>query len=89
MPKPPQVRQHQRRQKLSTGEPVKLGNLILKRIMTRERILGLIRHVLTFGGGYLVAQGKIDDAGMQEGIAAIITLAGIIWSAMAPEKKQP
>lgn len=54
-----------------------------------ETILGLIRHVLTFAGGYLVAKGHINDAGMQEAVAAIVSLVGIIWSALAKSDKFP
>jgi hypothetical protein len=42
--------------------------------------LGLIRHVLTFGGGLLVAKGYTDDAMVQEIIGGVMTLAGAGWS---------
>lgn len=54
-----------------------------------ETILGLIRHILTFGGGYLVAKGQLDDASMQEAVAAITALVGIVWSALAKSDKFP
>ena len=45
-----------------------------------EKITGLVRHILTFLGGYLITQGIIDEATLQEVVGAIITLGGFIWS---------
>jgi len=55
--------------------------------MNRNQIIGIVRHVLTFGGGYLVAKGKLDAVGAENIIGALVTLIGGIWSAVAPEKK--
>ena len=30
--------------------------------MTRDQFLGIVRHVLTFGGGYLIAKGVVDES---------------------------
>jgi len=46
----------------------------------KDKILGLIRHALTFVGGYIVAKGIIDQAQIVEIIGAVMTLAGSIWS---------
>ena len=48
--------------------------------MNIESILGVIRHILTFGGGVLVSKGTLDQTMMLEGVGAIITLIGIVWS---------
>lgn len=58
------------------------------RIMNRERILGIVRHILTTFGGSLVTKGTLDAAQLELAAGAIITLAGIIWSVAAPEKKK-
>lgn len=55
--------------------------------MNKAQVLGLLRHVLTFGGGYLVSKQLIPDVVLQEAIGAVITLVGIVWSVMTPEKK--
>lgn len=55
--------------------------------MNKEQILGFVRHVLTFGGGYLVAKGVIPESLLGEAVGAIMTLVGVVWSAKAPEKK--
>jgi len=54
--------------------------------MNRERILGIIRHVLTFGGGMAVSSGMLDAETLQTVVGASITLIGALWSVMAPEK---
>lgn len=43
-------------------------------------ILGLIRHLLTFLGGYLVASGVIPEAMLDELLGAVMTIVGFIWS---------
>lgn len=45
-----------------------------------DKVSGLLRHVLTFLGGYLVTQGVIDEAILAEVVGAIITLTGFVWS---------
>jgi hypothetical protein len=48
--------------------------------MKQEQILGIIRHVLTFGGGLLVMKGVVDDDVIQDVTGAIITFVGTLWS---------
>ena len=50
--------------------------------MNQEVILGIIRHVLTGAGSVLVAKGYTDAAGLESAVGAVLTLAGLIWSAM-------
>jgi hypothetical protein len=45
-----------------------------------EKVAGLFRHALTFGAGYLVAQGMIDEAASTELVAAVMAIIGILWS---------
>ena len=54
--------------------------------MSRTVILGQVRHLLTFLGGFAVAYGWLDDAGSQEIIGAVLMIVGQVWSAV--EKKQ-
>lgn len=49
--------------------------------MNMHTCLGFLRHLLTFGGGYLVANGKISDPDLQEYVGIIITVTGALWSA--------
>lgn len=48
--------------------------------MDKTVILGFIRHVLTFGGGSLVAAGTVDETMMLEAVGALVTLIGVAWS---------
>ncbi len=50
--------------------------------MNRDAILGVVRHVLTFAGGFAVAKGKIDAPGLEMAVGAVITLVGVAWSAI-------
>ena len=53
--------------------------------MSKERILGIVRHTLTFVGGLLVMKGIVDEAMASEIIGGVMTLTGAIWSTF--EKK--
>lgn len=55
--------------------------------MNKLAILGLLRHILTFGGGFLVAKGVLDDGTLQEVIGGVVTIVGALWSFFAPEKR--
>ena len=47
--------------------------------MKREQILGIVRHSLTFVGGFLVMKGITDDTMVNEIVGATMTLIGGIW----------
>lgn len=55
--------------------------------MKRKRILGIVRHALTFLGGALVASGKLDAATSEAVAGGLMTVIGGLWSVFAPEKK--
>jgi hypothetical protein len=48
--------------------------------LTKEQIMGIARHTLTFVGGILVMKGLVDEATVTEIIGGVMTLAGTIWS---------
>ena len=48
--------------------------------MTLELILGLVRHALTFGGGFLIPAGYATGDEVQTWTGAIITIVGAAWS---------
>ena len=52
----------------------------------KEQSLGLIRHVLTFVGGVVVAKGLVDESLFQEVLGGVMTLVGAVWS-IASKKK--
>lgn len=48
--------------------------------MNIDMVWGLARHALTFGGGYVVAKGWLDEATMNEVVGAVMTIVGAGWS---------
>ena len=54
--------------------------------LTKEQILGIARHALTFVGGILVMKGLVDETTVTEVIGVVITLAGTIWSVIDKNK---
>jgi uncharacterized membrane protein YphA (DoxX/SURF4 family) len=54
--------------------------------MKKEQLLGIVRHVLTFVGGILVARGLATDVLSNELIGAAMTLVGGIWSIISKNK---
>ena len=55
--------------------------------MSAPIVRGVLRHLLTIAGGYLVAQGTLTSGEMSEAVGAIVALAGIAWS--IHEKRRP
>lgn len=55
--------------------------------ITWETVQGLIRHVLTFGGGFLVTWGYITPGELPEFVGAAITILGVIFSAISANRK--
>lgn len=47
--------------------------------------LAFVRHLLTFGGGFLIARGYLDAATMEAIIGGLVTVIGAVWS--VAEKK--
>ena len=54
--------------------------------LTKEQLLGIVRHAVTFIGGILVMKGLIDDSMVQEILGGVTTLAGAIWSIVDKNK---
>ena len=48
--------------------------------LSKEQVLGIVRHVLTFAGGIVLTQGLVDQALIDTIIGSSITLVGAIWS---------
>jgi hypothetical protein len=51
--------------------------------LTKEQVLGIVRHTLTFVGGIVVAKGLVDESTVTEIIGGVLTLTGAIWSIVA------
>lgn len=57
--------------------------------MNRDMVLGFVRHILTFGGGFLASAGVIASSDVEMAVGAVVTLIGIIWSALQKKKVAP
>lgn len=51
--------------------------------MSKEQILGFVRHLLTFGSGFAVGQGWLDESLAGEIVAVGVGIAGVVWSYLA------
>ena len=54
--------------------------------MNQDVVMGIIRHGLTFVGGYLIAKGMISDAAAAEISGLVMTAIGTIWSIVVKVK---
>ena len=48
--------------------------------LTKEQVMGIIRHSLTFVGGIFVMKGLVDETTITEIVGGAMTLTGAIWS---------
>ena len=55
--------------------------------MTKEQVLEIIRHTLTFVGGILLMKGIMDEATWTELSGSAMTLVGTVWSIVDKNKK--
>ena len=57
--------------------------------LMQSAIIALLRHLLTFIGGTLVAKGILDTATLTEIIGSVLTLLSVGWMALDKSKAQP
>ena len=50
--------------------------------MNKEKVLGLLRHTLTFVGGILITKGLVDETMLAELVGGLITIIGGVWSVL-------
>jgi len=48
--------------------------------MNQDQVTGIIRHIGTLLGGYLLSKGKLDADTLQVIVGAIAALGGVGWS---------
>lgn len=56
--------------------------------MTKDAILGFVRHILTFAGGFAVSGGLASNDEVTLAVSAVVTLAGVVWSVVAKKKAE-
>ena len=52
----------------------------------KSAVIALLRHLLTFIGGTLVAKGFLDSATLTEIIGSVLTLLSVGWMALDKTK---
>jgi len=50
--------------------------------MNRDTVLAILRHLLTVAGGSIATNGTLSSSELEQGIGAVLTLAGICWSVL-------
>ena len=48
--------------------------------LSKEQIMGIIRHGLTFVGGIFIMKGLASESVVSDIIGGVLTLTGAIWS---------
>jgi hypothetical protein len=48
--------------------------------LTKDQLMGMVRHSLTFIGGILIMKGLVDEALFTEISGGVLTLTGAVWS---------
>ena len=56
--------------------------------LTQTQINGLIRHSLTFVGGVLLTLGYIDSTALEMASGSIMTIVGIVMSALNKKNQE-
>jgi hypothetical protein len=56
--------------------------------MTKEQVIGIIRHVLTFVGGLFILKGYLDESLVNEIVGGASTLIGTVWSVISKAKSE-
>ncbi len=49
-------------------------------------ILGFVRHAMTAGGGAMIAGGYLTDGQGLDAVGAVVTIAGLVLSALKNRK---
>ncbi len=60
-----------------------VNQIVNVKTMNKEQKMGILRHVLTFVGGILLAKGLVDESLLTDMIASIMVLVGGTWSILA------
>ena len=53
---------------------------------SKDQLMGIVRHSLTFIGGIFITKGLIDESMLNELMGGAIALTGAIWSIIEKNK---
>jgi hypothetical protein len=57
------------------------------KLLNREQIKGILRHLLTFIGGYMVINGYISEEISHDIVGWVMASIGVVWSYIDKIKK--
>jgi hypothetical protein len=52
----------------------------------KPQISGIIRHILTFAGGIIVAKGLVSETLAVELVGSLSGIIGLVWSVLSKKK---
>ena len=55
---------------------------------SREEILGIARHTLTFVSGLIVANGQLSQTEAEQTVGSLMFLVGLVWSILEKRRRQ-
>ena len=53
--------------------------------MNKKQVYSMVRHLLTFGAGYMVSKGKLDPLEAESIVGGVMMLGGALWGYHKPE----
>ena len=56
--------------------------------MIKESVLGIVRHAMTAGGGYLAGNGVLDASQVEVLTGAVVAIVGVVWSVLQKRQKE-
>lgn len=56
--------------------------------MNKEKVMGIVRHLLTFVGAAAVTYGYTDATTWLAVSGGVVAIIGFVWSVAAPEKSE-
>ena len=74
---------------ITSNQPLRLMKGASNMAVQHEQVMGIIRHFITFLGGYLVSRGKLSPTDAETIAGAVAGIGGVAWSflAKAPPKQ--
>lgn len=55
-------------------------------MFSTDAVMGLVRHLLTTGGGFLAAKGIVASSQVEPLVGAVLVLIGVAWSVINKKK---
>ena len=57
--------------------------------MNKDTILSIVRHLLTFGGGFAAAKFNLAAGDIEAVVASLLALVGVVWGVVEKRNRPP